>query len=563
MRNLSSDPLRNFKFIVQIVPPNNNVPASIQSMGFMTADGFSIQNEVISYREGGDNTTSLPLDTPILTTSGWKPLGELEIGDRLIDPYGEESKVNDLLPVEVKDTYEVTIGDGSSLVACFGHLWEYRVRDFNNHYWKEIGTTLDMKAYLSRGYQVVLPRMQPAQFDPGPELPLDPYILGVLLSEGSLEEEGVSFGQEEANTEIIDRVRASLPEGHSLRPKYQDGKILSWRITVGNDSPGPRNTFGRNKVLHAVREMGLIGRRAWEKFIPEPYLWASVEDRLALLQGILDGDGWVDTKHGARFASTSKALAEGVQHLIRSLGGRCGRLTVSTERTYRSKGEMRDARDVYEFSGISDLEFVPFTLPRKVDRFRCSPKTGTQFRRVRSVSFVGPKEVRCIEVTADSHLYIARNYMISHNTRKLPGQTDYGPITFGRGMLSAPPGATNVTPSNGYETYTWLSQVFSVVAGGGAGPPGQDFRTNIVVDVLDHPVTQGQSSAGLNNPPPVRARFTVYNAWPMAMQWSGLDAGGNAVMIESLQIAHEGFFPEYGSTSPTSSSYYLPVTNGF
>lgn len=136
-------------------------------------------------------------------------------------------------------------------------------------------------------------------------------------------------------------------------------------------------------------------------------------------------------------------------------------------------------------------------------------------------------------------------------TRKMPGQTDFGALTFGRGMLSSTVGPNgNGSQVNGNETYAWLQQVFSVIEGAGTGGPGFDFRTDITIDVLDHPVTKDQSAAGLNNPPPIRARFTVYNAWPLAMNWSGLDAGGNAIIIESLQVAHEGFIPIYGSTTP-------------
>lgn len=144
-------------------------------------------------------------------------------------------------------------------------------------------------------------------------------------------------------------------------------------------------------------------------------------------------------------------------------------------------------------------------------------------------------------------------------TRKMPGQSDFGPITFGRGMLSSTVGPGS-SPTNGSETYKWLTSVFSVIEGGGAGGPGQNFRTNVSVDVLEHPVTAGQSAAGLNNPPPVKARFLIYNAWPMALNWSGLDAGGNAIMIESLQLAHEGFTPVYGTTTP---GQYLPAVASF
>lgn len=542
MRALSTDGLRNFRFLVGIVPLPNMSP-TIGKLGFMTASGFGIQNEVIPYREGGDNSTAIPLTSNVLTVNGWKPMADIEIGDRVIDPKGEESKVIDILPAGVKDTYRITLGDGSIAYACHGHLWEFQVRDTNNQKKIRIDSTLAMKHEVERkGYQILLPKLTPAEFDVSPELPVDPYLLGLLLSEGYLGLEGVSFAQEEANTEIIERARESLPEGHFLIPKYQDGVLKSWGISVGNKGPGARNVNGRNKVLQAVRELGLLGHRAWEKFIPEIYKYASVADRLALLQGIMDGDGWVDIHHCTAFSSSSPQLASDTRDLVYSLGGRCGPIRHKTDRSYRYKGVMRPARDKYEFSGISDLEMVPFTLPRKVERFLCSPKTSSQFRRVRSVEFIGQEVVQCIEVSASSHLFISDDFVPSHNTRKVPGQTDFGPITLSRGSMAAPQGPNGVGVNAGTnETWNWLQAIFSVMEGQGTSKPGDDFRTDLYIDVLEHPVTSGPSAAGINTTPAIKLRVHVYNAWPMGWNLGDLDAGGEGMLLESLQLAHEGF----------------------
>ncbi len=565
MRALSSDPLRNFKFGVTIIPAGDSAGMSpnLGLISFMTVSGLGVQNEVIPYREGGNNTTALPLTSHVLTTTGWKLMGDIQVGDRVIDPRGEDSKVVGVYPAGVKDVYRVTLGDGSSAVACHGHLWEYVERARDGKKSTVIGSTLDMKKAHDRSYsQVTLPKMSaPAEFESLDELPLDPYLMGLLLSEGSLEMDGVSFAQEEANTEIIERARQALPPGHTLRPKYQDGVLRSWHITVGNDGPGARNVVGRNKVIGAVRDLGLLGHRAWEKFIPEVYKWASVEDRLALLQGIMDGDGWVDTRHSVGFSSSSENLTCDVIELITSLGGRCGRLKHTTDRKYRYKGKVRDCRDSYEFSGISDLAAVPFTLPRKVERYRLSAKTSTQFRHVRSIEFVGREEVQCIEVSAESHLFISDDYIISHNTRKMPGQSDFGPITLGRGMMAAPLG-TNGVGTN--EIYNWLSEVFSVLEGGGTNDGTSDFRADVMVDVYQHPITAPGSSfaggTGASWKPPIRARHHIYNAWPMALSWSDLDAGGNAIIIETLQLAHEGFHTVYAPNGAGQETQYLSTS---
>lgn len=149
-------------------------------------------------------------------------------------------------------------------------------------------------------------------------------------------------------------------------------------------------------------------------------------------------------------------------------------------------------------------------------------------------------------------------------TRKMPGQTDFGPITLGRGMMSAPtgPGKDGQGGTAGTkEIYSWLGMVFSAVEGGGTNDGTGDFRTNVAVDILEHPNTSGGSgsanAAGLTDQGsgPVKARFLLFNAWPMALNWSGLDAGGNAIVIETLQLAHEGFNVYYGLNTGGPSSY--------
>jgi hypothetical protein len=570
-RPLNSDPLRNFRYNVTITHPQ--IP-TFARLGFMAVSGLSVQNEVIPYREGGNNTTALPLDAPVLTPSGWKRMGEIEVGDRIIDPMGEDSKATDLLPVVTKDVYRVTLGDGSQALACWGHRWQTEVRTSNNTLTKRDLSTLEMKELVDerfpRGgdkYHVRLPAMTPMQFEMRPELPLDPWLLGILLAEGDLS--GDSVGVASVDQEIIARIESLLPDGHVLWTSAKEP--AKHRIVVSNDVPGARNRHGRNKVRETLRELGLLGKHAWDKVIPEPYLWASVADRLALLQGIMDGDGWVDTRHSVQFASTSQELTKGVRTLIYSLGGRCGATVYATNRSYTRLGESYPARDVWSFSGISDLgSMVPFTLQRKVDRFALSAKTSSQFRRVRSVEFVGQQEVRCITVSAESHMFVAYDFVPTKNTRKMPGQSDYGALSFTRGMMAAPvivgqgggsgPGTTNVSGQNTTEAYTWFQQIFSVQAGSGFGGATTDFRVGVVIDLLAHPITTGAMAAGIDNPPPIKARWLVYNAWPMSLSYSDLEAGGNAVVIENLQLAHEGWTLVTATNDPAS---FLSVSSGF
>jgi phage tail-like protein len=125
-------------------------------------------------------------------------------------------------------------------------------------------------------------------------------------------------------------------------------------------------------------------------------------------------------------------------------------------------------------------------------------------------------------------------------TRKMPGQSDFGPITLTRGFMAAPAyGGTNIGTD---ELYRWFSQIFSVNIGAGFGSDTTDFRVGVTIDVLAHPITSGPGAAGYEvGNPAIKARFSVYNAWPMGYSFSDLEAGGNAVFIETLTLAHEGW----------------------
>lgn len=120
-------------------------------------------------------------------------------------------------------------------------------------------------------------------------------------------------------------------------------------------------------------------------------------------------------------------------------------------------------------------------------------------------------------------------------TQKLPGQSDFSPIVLSRGVAIGHA-----------EDMAWLKTIFAVTQGSantiGAG---NDFRYNVEIGILSHPVTSGAS--------PVSATFYVYNAWPTALAFSDLDAGANQLFVSQLTLAHEGW--DYSlSSSVTADS---------
>ena len=133
---------------------------------------------------------------------------------------------------------------------------------------------------------------------------------------------------------------------------------------------------------------------------------------------------------------------------------------------------------------------------------------------------------------------------------QLPGQTSFSPITLQRGV-------TLGGNSNG--SWQWFRQLFDVVGGQGTGPAfgraGNRFRTDMTIDVLEHPVTLLDNDPdGSNLIIPVKFRVKVYNAWITGISFSDLNAGDNAVMVEQMTLVHEGFRVNYASPTANGSA---------
>jgi phage tail-like protein len=117
-------------------------------------------------------------------------------------------------------------------------------------------------------------------------------------------------------------------------------------------------------------------------------------------------------------------------------------------------------------------------------------------------------------------------------TQKMPGQSNYSPITLSRGMMVARP-----------DSILWIKQIFAVIQGGGTGTlanASADFRADIDIYLLAHPYTASTNV-------PIKARWKVYNAWPASLAYGDLDAGGNAIVMEQMVLQHEGWDVSYAA----------------
>lgn len=337
-----------------------------------------------------------PIDEPVLTTSGWVRMGDLKIGTNLASVDGAPSQVVGIYPQGRKQAFKVTLSDGRWARCCGEHLWAIdssRLKGRKVVSTDELGRIIRNDRFKGR---VTLPTVS-GDFFEGSGLEVAPWLLGLLLGDGCLSQGSIRFST--PDPEVIKMVT------DHLMPDLTVKHVAAYDYSITG------TVHGKNALLSAMRSFGLVGKLAHEKFVPEPYMLASREDRLALLRGLMDADGWVEKFGAIRFLSTSQRLSEDVVELVRSLGGMA---RISTRESYLYEaGDRKRCRDGHPVNIQMPEGVSPFTLDRKGERIR---RRYPAKLRVVSVEPDGIEEQQCIAVSHPSHLYVTRDFIVTHNT---------------------------------------------------------------------------------------------------------------------------------------------------
>ena len=349
-----------------------------------------------------------PLYSKVLTPHGFVRMGDIKVGDIVISGEGNPAKVLGVYPQGIKPIYEVTFDDGSKCRCSDEHLWKVQTRD--DRVRKKGYRVVELRSML---HNVKVEKDKRCNYSVDyfksgvdfvkQELPLPPYFLGAFLGDGCCTPGNLKITAPDGD--IFRRVSNELPEGYHLnRVKAFDYDI------VGHT--------GRNSLVRlALKELGLDGKRSYEKFIPDCYKYSTYEDRMELLRGLLDTDGHVD-RTGIDYCTSSRQLAEDVCDLVHSVGGYCS-INVHTNCGYRDEnGDFVKCRDSYrlciQFGAEHDTPLFERTKRRAYQ-----PKRKNLKRFITSISYVGEEECQCIYIDDPSHLYVTDDYIITHNTTTL------------------------------------------------------------------------------------------------------------------------------------------------
>ena len=369
-----------------------------------------------------------PLDSKIKIPGGWTTMGDISVGDAVTVPDGSTANVVGVYDPGSKDVYEISFEDGRKVRSCGDHMWKVHNHNWNNK-WKLLSLYEIMEYQKTNQRTMSVPLACMTNDDHDVELPMDPYLLGALLGDGSFRH---AFGITSADEFILAKVSSLLDSEYKIthRTRYDyditfRSKELcmehrsSWMINHPRAANGNLLKDSGYKTYHkykaVVKDLGLLGTYSHTKFIPQQYLDAGYTQRLEMIQGLLDTDGYVDSRGCISFTTTSKLLAEDFAYLIRSIGG-IARHTHGKDRHYRYNGEMVPCKDAFTVSVYHSTPEILVTLPRKLDRISRRNVRRQPMLQITDIRKISTEPVRCIMIDHPDHLYLTDGFVVTHNT---------------------------------------------------------------------------------------------------------------------------------------------------
>jgi deoxycytidine triphosphate deaminase len=342
-----------------------------------TLERIRLPDDLVARLEG----KALALDTPVPTTQGWKTMGDLRVGDLVFDEDGFPAVVLGATPPMVaRPCFEVRFSDGTTLVTDVDHQWRTIAQRDREHGQRvdRIVTTGQIRETLRvRGEVNHHVPLAGVPWYPERELPIDPYLLGVWIGDGTTTKAEITC----ADDEILAEVAAA---GYRVAP--QRTRRLVYRIGgTGDTRSATTGRMMRNESLSSkLRNLDLLGH----KRIPAEYMSGSIAQRESLLQGLMDTDGYVDRYGRCDLTTVREHLAEQMCELVASLGFR------PTLARKRAKLYGRDIGPRFE------IQFTPDRPVFRLSRKRARQKRQGRFHHFRgiiSVHEVPSVPVRCIE----------------------------------------------------------------------------------------------------------------------------------------------------------------------
>lgn len=333
---------------------------------------------------------SQKIETP-LGNRLWK---DIKIGDELFSIDGTTTKVIDIPYDEEHEVYEIEFKDGRKVLTTKEHLWKlYK----NGTMWNKLYSTEEVMNH-KRITRFAIPKIEAVEYK-YKEVSIDPYLLGLMLGDGSFTISKYNQAQFTSREEDVIEYEKIL----GIKFKKVGNTKFNWLIPYAN--------FGSK-----AKELGLDKAIHENKFIPKEYLYNSKEIRLQLLKGLLDIDGSVHDTGKPELYTTSKQLADDLIWLVRSLGYEAA--LWSKIGTYVKHGIKKQCKKCYIVYIQTNDKL--FGLERK--NKLCGKLKGINLKQtlsvnIKNIKFSHIEKCKCVTVDREDGMFLIGDFIPTHNSK--------------------------------------------------------------------------------------------------------------------------------------------------
>lgn len=398
--------------------------ASTRTLGMTHFDeqligGIVLHQGRISEQKTGEGK-AVTLTTRIPTPNGWKLAGDIKVGDMLFDNHGHPTEVLAVYPQGKKEVYEVELLDGRVIECAADHLWQvYKRYEAKRPRVIDTKTMFDFGIKARQDYNFFLPVADAVEYSKK-ELPIDPYVFGLMLARGRKNDCGsiLIYSVEE---ECARKAAEALGAKGYKQSRYSNDWSF-YADDVREDLPNRRM-----KVRNFAPEWEefLTDTETRDRYVPDLYKYSSIEQRKALLQGLMDGSGFIPSgeeqkfpNYNPHFSHISRQLAKDVAEIVLSLGMYCryspkrrGTPEHPVSDIYVVTIYARNERKPSLFRGSSYREIAMKAMDRKARRRDNSKVAIADIRKTGRM-----EEQVCFTVDNPEHLFLVGDYVVTHNT---------------------------------------------------------------------------------------------------------------------------------------------------
>lgn len=357
---------------------------------------------------GKGQEVSEVVDTP----SGRKVWGNLKVGDYLFGPDGKPTRIIAIPYRGMRPSYRVTFDDGSSTIVSQEHLWTVRGRQERRRKlttWRTLETREILRLGVKRpngkamARQWEIPRQAPIEYPENERVPVGPYLMGMAIGNGHVGKNGAT-GITISSPEVYMHLDGEIPIEEQRRIDFPERGYRYCELHLRD-------------MCEAFRDSGIAGRLSDEKFIPQAYKESSVEQRSELFRGLIDSDGDVGKQGTLSYATTSPRLRDDVVWLARSLGGKAQVQPAVKHGWYYGKdGKKVHCKPCWRITLTMPRDFLCGYYKERVDRIKSTVEDRYLTRWIDSIEPVGEKEIMCVTVDRPDGLYLANDFIVTHNS---------------------------------------------------------------------------------------------------------------------------------------------------